>query len=38
LLLISLALAAPPAVIIVQLVVLGGAALFVLTRPEPPEL
>ena len=38
LLLISLALAAPPAVNIEQLVVLGGAALFILTRPEPPEL
>ena len=38
LLLISLALAAPPAVIIVQLVVRGGAALFIRPRPEPPEL
>jgi uncharacterized membrane protein YbaN (DUF454 family) len=36
LLLISLAMAAPPAVIIAQLVVLGAAALFILTRPEPP--
>ena len=33
---ISLALAVPTAVIIVQLVVLGAAALFILTRPLPP--
>ena len=35
---ISLAMAAPPVVIIVQLVVLGAVALFILTRPEPPDL
>ncbi len=35
---ISVAMAAPPVVIVVQLVVLGASALFVLTRPEPPEL
>ena len=35
---ISVLLALPAAVIIAQLVVLGGAALFILTRPEPPEL
>ena len=35
---ISLAMAAPPVVIIAQLVVLGAAALFILTRPEPPDL
>lgn len=34
---ISLALAVPTAVIIVQLVVLGAAALFILTRPLPPD-
>lgn len=33
---ISLALAVPTGVIIVQLVVLGAAALFILTRPLPP--
>ena len=33
---ISLVLAAPPIVIIVQLVVLGAVALFILTRPDPP--
>ena len=33
---VSLVMAAPMAVIIVQLVVLGAAAGFVLTRPEPP--
>ena len=33
---ISLAVAAPTVVIIVQLVVLGAAALFVLSRPLPP--
>lgn len=33
---ISLALAAPPAVIVVQLVVLGAATLFILSRPLPP--
>ena len=33
---ISLAMRAPTAVIIVQLVVLGGAALFILSRPLPP--
>ena len=36
LLLISLAMAAPPAVIIAQIIVLGAAALFILTRPGPP--
>ena len=35
---ISLAMAAPPVVIIAQLVVLGAAALFILSRPEPPDL
>ncbi len=34
---ISLALAVPTGVIIVQLVVLGAAALFILTRPLPPQ-
>jgi uncharacterized membrane protein YbaN (DUF454 family) len=33
---ISLAMGAPAGVIIVQLVVLGGAALFILSRPAPP--
>jgi uncharacterized membrane protein YbaN (DUF454 family) len=33
---ISLAMALPMVVIVVQLVVLGAAALFILTRPEPP--
>lgn len=33
---ISLAMAAPGAVIVVQVLVLGMAAAFVLTRPEPP--
>ena len=33
---ISLAIAAPTVVIIVQLVVLGAAAFFVLSRPLPP--
>jgi len=37
LLAISLAMAAPTAVIVVQLVVLGAVALFILTRPLPPE-
>mgnify|MGYP001822614775 CR=1 FL=1 len=36
LLLISLAMAAPPAVIIAQIIVLGAAAVFILTRPGPP--
>jgi len=36
--LISLALAAPAALIVAQLVVLGAAGLFVLTRPAPPGL
>ena len=36
LLAISLAMAAPIAVIVVQLVVLGAVALFILTRPLPP--
>jgi uncharacterized membrane protein YbaN (DUF454 family) len=35
---ISLAMAAPPVVIIVQLVVLGAVAAFILTRPAPPDL
>ncbi len=34
---ISLALAVPTVVIVVQLVVLGAAALFILTRPLPPQ-
>jgi uncharacterized membrane protein YbaN (DUF454 family) len=34
---ISVAMAAPTMVIVVQLVVLGAAALFILTRPAPPE-
>ena len=33
---VSLAIRAPAVVIVVQLVVLGGAALFIVTRPEPP--
>ncbi len=36
LLAISLALAAPKAVMLAQLVVLGAAALFILSRPAPP--
>jgi len=35
-LVISLAIAAPTVIIIVQLVVLGAAALFILSRPLPP--
>lgn len=35
---ISLVVGAPAVVVIVQVVVLGGAAVFVLSRPEPPEL
>ena len=35
-LVLSLVLAAPTHVIVVQVVVLGGAALFILTRPLPP--
>mgnify|MGYP001828509390 CR=1 FL=1 len=35
---ISLMLAAPAYVIVLQLVVLSGSAAFVLTRPEPPDL
>ncbi len=35
-LVISLAMALPAAVIIAQLVVLGAAAVFILSRPEPP--
>jgi uncharacterized membrane protein YbaN (DUF454 family) len=35
---ISVALAAPAYVIVLQLVVLSGSAAFVLTRPEPPDL
>ncbi len=34
---ISIAMAAPPVVIGVQVVVLGASALFILTRPLPPE-
>ncbi|MBT8092049.1 MAG: YbaN family protein [Gammaproteobacteria bacterium] len=34
--LISLAMAAPVAVIVLQIIVLGVAALFVLSRPAPP--
>jgi len=33
---ISVAMALPMVVIVTQLVVLGAAALFILTRPEPP--
>ena len=33
---ISLAMRAPTAVIIVQIIVLGAAALFILSRPAPP--
>jgi uncharacterized membrane protein YbaN (DUF454 family) len=36
-LVISVAMALPMVVIIVQVVVLGAAALFILTRPLPPE-
>ena len=35
---ISLLVSAPAVVVIVQVVVLGGAAAFVLTRPNPPVL
>lgn len=35
---ISLALKAPSAVIIVQVIVLGAVALFILTRPEPRQV
>jgi uncharacterized membrane protein YbaN (DUF454 family) len=34
---VSLAMAAPAVVIWVQVLVLGAAALFILTRPLPPE-
>ena len=33
----SLAMRAPTAVIVAQVVVLGGAALFILSRPLPPD-
>ncbi len=33
---ISLAMAAPMAVMVVQLVVLGAVAVFILSRPAPP--
>jgi uncharacterized membrane protein YbaN (DUF454 family) len=36
LIVISLALAAPVSLIVLQLVVLGIAALFILSRPSPP--
>jgi uncharacterized membrane protein YbaN (DUF454 family) len=36
-LVISVAMALPMVVIVVQVVVLGAAALFILTRPLPPE-
>jgi uncharacterized membrane protein YbaN (DUF454 family) len=36
-LVISLAMAAPAVVIWLQVLVLGAAALFILTRPLPPE-
>ena len=36
-LVISLAMAAPAVVLWVQVLVLGAAALFILTRPLPPE-
>ena len=35
---ISVVMGAPAAVIVVQVVVLGGAALFILSRPAPPDL
>lgn len=35
-LVVSVVMAVPAVVIVVQLVVLGAAALFILTRPEPP--
>ena len=35
---ISVAIKAPIVVIVVQLIVLGGSAAFVLTRPLPPEM
>ena len=35
---ISLLVSAPAVAVVVQIVVLGAAALFVLTRPDPPEL
>ena len=35
---ISVAMAAPALVVVVQVAVLAGAALFVLTRPDPPGL
>jgi len=34
---ISVAMALPMVVIVTQLVVLGAAALFILTRPLPPD-
>ena len=34
---ISVAMAAPAVVVAAQVVVLGAAALFVLSRPEPPK-
>jgi hypothetical protein len=36
LIVISLALAAPVSLIVLQLVILGIAALFILSRPSPP--
>jgi uncharacterized membrane protein YbaN (DUF454 family) len=35
---VSVAMAVPPVVVWVQVVVLGAAALFILTRPLPPEM
>jgi uncharacterized membrane protein YbaN (DUF454 family) len=35
---VSVAMAVPPLVVWVQVVVLGAAALFILTRPLPPEM
>jgi uncharacterized membrane protein YbaN (DUF454 family) len=34
---VSVTMAVPTYVIVVQAVVLGASALFILTRPEPPE-
>jgi uncharacterized membrane protein YbaN (DUF454 family) len=36
-LVVSVAIAAPAVVIIIQVVVLGAAAVFILSRPLPPE-
>ena len=34
---ISLVLAAPAAVVVLQLIVLAAVAVFILSRPEPPR-